>query len=209
VSTNTHKILVYLGFYVVVMAGAGATTYLSWLHSDPALRTVAEHLPAPHAGLGEASGHAWIVADPIERRRDPELWTVRTRYDSLIKAVAAEHGVDPALVKAMVQAESAFDPSAESRAGAQGLMQVLPETASRFAVEDLFDPGQNLEAGVLYLKHLIDLFDGNVTMAVAAYNAGPNRVRRYRGVPPYAETQSYLGKVMGLRHVYADQLRRS
>jgi soluble lytic murein transglycosylase-like protein len=88
-------------------------------------------------------------------------------------------------------------------------MQVLPETASRFSVHNLDDPRQNLQAGVLYLKHLIDLFDGNVMMAVAAYNAGPNQVRRHRGVPPYKETRRYLGKVMGLRQAYADQLRRS
>lgn len=147
--------------------------------------------------------------DPMARRHRPKFWTVRTPYDHLIKAVAKRHDVDPALVKAMVQAESAFNPDAVSSSGARGLMQVLPETASRFSVRNLTDPRQNLKAGVSYLKQLIQLFDGNVIMAVAAYNAGPDQVRRYHGVPPYGETRRYLTKVMGLRQAYADQLRRS
>ncbi len=169
----------------------------------------AQTASASRAGLPAARTHRGIVEDPVAKRRLPKLWTVRTRFDALINTVARRHGVDPALVKAIVQAESAFDPNAVSRSGARGLMQVLPETASRFSIVNLSDPGQNLKAGVLYLKHLIELFDGNVTMAVAAYNAGPNRVRRYRGVPPYSETRNYLTKVMGLRTAYADQRRSS
>lgn len=169
----------------------------------------AQVYPAPHTGFPAVKLPRGMVDDPVAKRRLPKLWTVRTRFDALIESVARRHGVDPALVKAIVQAESAFDPNAVSRSGARGLMQVLPETASRFSVENLLDPHQNLKAGVQYLKHLIDLFDGNVTMAVAAYNAGPSRVRRYRGVPPFSETRNYLTKVMGLRFAYADQLRRS
>lgn len=169
----------------------------------------AQTASAPHAGLPAVGSHRGIVDDPVAKRRLPKLWTVQTRFDALIESVARRHDVDPALVKAMVQAESAFDPNAVSRSGARGLMQVLPETASRFSIVNLSDPHENLKAGVLYLKHLIALFDGNITMAVAAYNAGPNRVRRYRGVPPYSETRNYLTKVMGLRTAYADQQRPS
>lgn len=149
----------------------------------------------------------------IQRHPNPPrggaLWTVRSRYDALIQLVAQSHDVDPALVKAIVQAESAFDPRAVSSAGARGLMQVLPETASLFAIENLFDPHQNLKAGVKYLKYLLEFFDHDVTMAVAAYNAGPNTVIRYRGVPPYNETQTYLVKVLELRDAYADESQRS
>lgn len=145
----------------------------------------------------------------IERWSSPPrgktIWTVRSRYDALIQFVAQSHDVDPALVKAIVQAESAFDPHAVSHKGARGLMQVLPETASLFAIENLSDPHQNLKAGVKYLKHLLELFDQDVTMAVAAYNAGPNTVLRHQGVPPYNETQQYLVKVLGLREAYASQ----
>lgn len=166
--------------------------------------------PAPHrdvvTALNERDGFPHV---PITTRQMESLWTVRSRYDTIIHDTARRHDVDPALVKAIVQAESAFDAGAISRSGARGLMQVLPETASRFAVTNLSDPRQNLRAGVLYLKHLLDLFEGDVAMAVAAYNAGPNTVRRYRGVPPYRETRSYLVKVMELREAYADQLNRS
>lgn len=166
--------------------------------------------PAPHrdlaAALNERDGFPHV---PISTREMGSLWTVRSRYDTIIRDTALRHEVEPALVKAIVQAESAFDPGAISGSGARGLMQVLPETASRFAVTNLTDPRQNLRAGVLYLKHLLELFEGDVAMAVAAYNAGPNTVRRYRGVPPYRETRSYLVKVMELREAYADQLNRS
>jgi len=165
--------------------------------------------PAPHQGLATKKMPQRSPRVPISTGETSSLWTVRSRYDTIIHATASRHEVDPALVKAIVQAESAFDPRAVSRSGARGLMQVLPETALRFAITNLADPRQNLEAGVRYLKHLLGLFDGNVIKAVAAYNAGPNTVRRYRGVPPYRETRGYLAKVMELRAAYADQLRRS
>jgi len=127
------------------------------------------------------------------------FWLIpRSWYDPMIERVAAAHGVDPALVKAMVQAESGFDPLAVSRDGAQGLMQVLPETAARYRVRDLHNPYLNLQAGVGYLKNLLEQFDGDVRLAVAAYNAGENAVRRHGGVPPYPETRRYLDKVLGL-----------
>lgn len=197
--------------------GLGSVALVGMTLSSSVVTTVYEVTASPsaqtaaasQAGSPAARARRGIVADPVAKRRLPKLWTVRTRFDALINTVARRHGVDPALVKAIVQAESAFDPNAVSRAGARGLMQVLPETASRFSIVNLSDPGENLKAGVLYLKHLIDIFDGNVTMAVAAYNAGPNRVRRYRGVPPYTETRNYLTKVMGLRTAYADQRRSS
>lgn len=135
-----------------------------------------------------------------------ELWTVkRSPFDSLIKQVANQYGLEPALIKAMVQAESAFDPHAESPSGAKGLMQVLPDTAADFDVEDLDDPYQNLKAGVQYLKYLLKRFSDDETLALAAYNAGITRVKRYQGVPPYSETRSYLRKVLGLRNIYASQ----
>ncbi|MFZ0487386.1 MAG: lytic transglycosylase domain-containing protein [Arenicellales bacterium] len=194
---------------LAVAVSIPATTVLSGVPAKAAPRTRVSIAPGPHPLVPEAPLGLQVREDPVAKRRRPKFWTVRSRYDSLIESVAAQHDVDPALVKAIVQAESAFNPDAVSSTGARGLMQVLPETASRFSVHNLDDPRQNLQAGVLYLKHLIDLFDGNVMMAVAAYNAGPNQVRRHRGVPPYKETRRYLGKVMGLRQAYADQLRRS
>lgn len=178
--------------------------------AGPAAKASGNTGPAPHGELSRVDGEReWFPHVPVSTRDADSLWTVRSRYDTIIHETARRHDVDPALVKAIVQAESAFDPAAVSRAGARGLMQVLPETASRFAITNLSDPRQNLRAGVLYLKHLLGLFEGDVAMAVAAYNAGPNTVRRYRGVPPYRETRSYLVKVMELRAAYANQPKRS
>lgn len=201
------------GFYrivlVAVVMSIPATTVPGGVTVNAGIKVPARDVQGPHPLLPASLADRQTAQDPIARRRQPKYWTVHTPYDGLIKSVAKRHDVDPALVKAIVQAESAFNPDAVSSSGARGLMQVLPQTASRFSIHDLTDPRQNLKAGVLYLKHLIDLFDGNVVMAVAAYNAGPTQVRRHRGVPPYAETRRYLSKVMGLRTAYADQARRS
>ncbi len=134
------------------------------------------------------------------------LFTVNSRYHPLIEKVSARHDVDEALVKAVVQAESAFDSGALSREGAQGLMQVLPTTAARYSIQNLSDPHQNLQAGIRHLKRLLKMFKGNVPLALAAYNAGENAVKRFDGIPPYEETLAYVGKVLGLWKLYARQL---
>lgn len=110
---------------------------------------------------------------------------------------ARRHYVNPAVVTALVRAESAFDPRAVSRKGARGLMQLMPATARRFGVgpEDIFDPVRNLEAGVRYLRWLLDRFDGELHLALAAYNAGEGTVERYGGVPPYRETRGYIRRI--------------
>ncbi|HSH43630.1 MAG TPA: lytic transglycosylase domain-containing protein, partial [Arenicellales bacterium] len=159
-----------VGLYGIALAGTALMPSTFALLPNPVADAWAQSRTSAQAEAPAASASRGIVDDPMAKRRRPKLWTIRSRFDSLIQSVATRHGVDPALVKAMVQAESAFDPNAVSRTGARGLMQVLPETASRFAISNLLDPHQNLRAGVKYLKHLIELFDGNVVMAVAAYN---------------------------------------
>ena len=118
--------------------------------------------------------------------------------EQLIEAFAAEHDLDATLIKAVIQAESNFNPRAVSRKGAQGLMQLMPATIGRLSVGDAFDPHENIGAGVRYLRQLLDQFQGDLTLALAAYNAGENAVLRYRGVPPYTETRDYVKKVQGL-----------
>jgi soluble lytic murein transglycosylase-like protein len=117
------------------------------------------------------------------------------RYASLIHASAQKHGVDEHLIAHVIAAESNFDPKAVSRKRALGLMQLLPETAARYAVMNVFDPAQNIEAGTHYLKDLLARYSGNVRFALAAYNAGPEMVDRYGGVPPFAETQNYVKRI--------------
>jgi soluble lytic murein transglycosylase-like protein len=118
-------------------------------------------------------------------------------YSFLVDRVSRANGVDRALVHAMIQAESSYDPEAVSPAGAAGLMQLMPETAKRYGVRDAFDPEQNLRGGVRHLKDLLAQFDGDVELAVAAYNAGPNAViRAGHRVPPNPETTRYVPRVM-------------
>jgi soluble lytic murein transglycosylase len=119
-----------------------------------------------------------------------------TSYDSLISQHAATHGVDPMLIKAVMKAESNFNPKAVSHKGAQGLMQLMPDTARLMNVDDPFDPEDNIKGGTRYLKYLDEIFGGDLELVLAAYNAGPKRVMdNNMNVPPYEETKSYIQRV--------------
>ena len=118
------------------------------------------------------------------------------RFRDLIWRTAQEHGVHPELVYAVVAVESSFDPLARSIKGAEGLMQLMPATAARFGVADPFDPSENVRGGVLFLRHLLDLFGGDVRLALAGYNAGENVVLSLGRVPPYPETRSYVARIL-------------
>ena len=117
-------------------------------------------------------------------------------YDPAIKRASREYGVSAALVKAVIAAESGFDPSATSRKGALGLMQLMPDTAKDLGVDDALDPWQNIDGGTRYLCSMIDRFPGEIELALAAYNAGPQKVAQFQGVPPYKETRSYVKRVL-------------
>lgn len=122
----------------------------------------------------------------------------RGEYDAHIQAAAALHGVAVDLIRAVILVESEFDPFAVSSKGAQGLMQLMPFTARRFGVTDPFDPRQNIMGGVQYLRVLLDLFQGDVALALAGYNAGENAVARFHGIPPFKETRGYVQKIQSL-----------
>lgn len=116
-------------------------------------------------------------------------------YEELIRAAAEKHGLDVKLITQVIAAESNFNPKAVSRKQALGLMQLLPQTAAQYAVANVFDPAQNIEGGVHYLKDLLEKYRGNLALALAAYNAGPDLVERYGGIPPFAETRNYVKRI--------------
>ncbi len=122
--------------------------------------------------------------------------------DYIIKEKADKYNLDESLIKAVIKAESGFNPNAVSKAGASGLMQLMPGTARGLGVEDIFDVEQNIEGGAKYLRGMLDRFDGDKSLALAAYNAGPNAVKRYGGIPPYQETQNYVKRVLSYERNY-------
>ena len=142
-----------------------------------------------------------VTADILERRAEPHM--------PIIRQYARRHGVDELLVKAIITVESCFDREAVSRVGAEGLMQLMPQTASMLGVTDSFNAHQNISGGVKYFAEMLDRFDSDATLALAAYNAGPTAVARYGGIPPYRETQGYVKKVLRYYRKYMDQHQAS
>lgn len=142
--------------------------------------------------------HVYVRERPERRGRGMDT----NRFDRYIDEAATLHGVDFPLVKAVIRAESAFDPKAVSKKGALGLMQIMPQNLEAFRVHDPFDPWQNIMGGTRYLKVLLKRFGGQVPLALAAYNAGPRTVDTHRGIPPIAETQAYVERVMKFFYLY-------
>ena len=126
---------------------------------------------------------------------EPKVAVISTGLMAMIDRIADEQGVESQLVHSVIRAESNYNPGAVSPKGAQGIMQLIPSTARRFGVTDSFDPKENVEGGVKYLRFLLDYYKGDYPRAIAAYNAGENAVDKYKGIPPFAETQNYVSQV--------------
>lgn len=151
----------------------------------------------------EARGHAWRNSlNSVKTTGTRRGYARSAGLDTIVRQAAQTHKVDAALVHAVIHAESGFNPNAVSPKGASGLMQLMPATARRYGVQDIFDPKQNVGAGVRYLKDLLKMFDNNPRLALAAYNAGENSVIRFGGIPPYPETTHYVSKVLTLHNRY-------
>lgn len=175
------------------------------------LRALIEQASAgapPTAGQG-TGGFASALQAASTATATPVAYSAATggeggQYDALIAQAAQRNGVDPAILHGLIQQESGFDPNARSGAGASGLTQLMPGTASSLGIANPLDPAESIEGGARYLSQMMSRFGGNTSDALAAYNAGPGAVQQYGGVPPYAETQSYVSKVLG----YAEAFRQ-
>jgi len=158
---------------------------------------------APAAPIGTQSMAA-LGTPGLGRAGSPTLGATgaSSQYDPLVEQAAARYGIDPAVLHGLIQQESGFDPEAQSSAGAAGLTQLMPGTASSLGVANPLNPAESIEGGARYLSQMMSKFGGNTEDALAAYNAGPGAVQQYGGVPPYAETQSYVQKVLGYAEAY-------
>jgi soluble lytic murein transglycosylase-like protein len=159
---------------------------------------------APGSFLNRAEANTALpsVALPLITPSPEEPKTSALTYNHLIKAACRKHSLDPALVMAVIHAESQFDPKAVSPKGAVGLMQLSPLVTKELGIDDPFDPRINIDGGVRYLKGLLNAFDGNRKLALAAYNAGPAQVYRHNGVPPFKDTKKYIKEVFRYQTFY-------
>jgi len=133
--------------------------------------------------------------------------TIKSQYDAYIVNIALKYDLEPSFIKSIMHIESAFDANAVSRAGAMGLMQLMPATAASYELtQNQFEPRSNIEVGVRHMKDLMDRYNGDKTLSLAAYNAGAGAVSRYNGIPPYKETEDYVQKVMGLYEKYKKEI---
>jgi soluble lytic murein transglycosylase-like protein len=133
-----------------------------------------------------------------ERAKQPQAKFKKAHFDQLITDIALKQGMDPDLIKSIVQIESGYNPQALSSKGAIGLMQLMPDTASEMGIDDPWDPAQNITAGTKYFSHLLRKYQGDLMKALAAYNAGPRIVDSYEGIPPYQETRDYVRSVLAI-----------
>jgi soluble lytic murein transglycosylase-like protein len=159
----------------------------------------------PGTALSTAAGLTGSMLPPQGAVRQPSAPVPPEQIDALVEQNAATWQVDPALLKAVIANESGFNANATSNVGAQGLMQLMPETAASLGVRNAYDPSQNVAGGARYLRGLLDRFNGDQRLAVAAYNAGPGAVAKYGDVPPYAETQNYVTNVLASFEKYRNR----
>ena len=196
--------------WLAAVGGVGALTVAPSGYAD-IYKTVEEDGVISFTNRPKSKGSKLVAKAPKRRRAAPAMPSDTsperfTRYDTYIQQAAALYQIPEELVRAVIKVESDFDPRAVSTANAQGLMQLIPETAERMMVTDILDPRQNIFGGTRYLRVLANTFNGDLELTIAAYNAGEGAVIRYGGIPPYEETQFYVAKVLAYYRHYRSAL---
>ncbi|MFO7559696.1 MAG: transglycosylase SLT domain-containing protein [Desulfobacterales bacterium] len=179
-------------FRVVIATIIAVFLSISILHAD-IYKYIDSNGVLHFTNMPISSGYQLYIKETPETDSNPE---VQDQYDPIIQLASEKYGIDFLLVKAMIKAESNFDPWAVSGKGAMGLMQIMPDNFNELKINDPFNPQENILGGTRYLKILMKRFDGKLPLALAAYNAGPSVVDRYRRIPPYTETENYVKRVM-------------
>ncbi len=202
IATKMLRVLIILGFVIAACSpvaaqelyayssGRGVITFTSVRPEGHAYWAVKPRNPVYSTFVNKGFDYRWVPH------------AVATRYDDIILQLARAYKVEPALVKAVMHVESAFNSSATSNKGAMGLMQLMPDTARRFGVQNAYSPVENVTGGVRYLSWLFRYFDGNVIHMIAGYNAGERSVDKFGGIPPFAETRDYVRRVLRMRDLY-------
>ncbi len=188
-----------LACIAIALGSAAARADYAVLRNGARLRIVGhEEEGATVKLLLPGGGFARVAAEQVARYEPEEALPqpAATPVDQLIEKASTKHGVEAALIRSVIAAESSFDPQAVSRKNAMGLMQLMPQTARKFSLLNPYDPAENIDAGTRYLKALLERYRHDIFLALAAYNAGPEKVDAYRTVPPYPETQNYVMRVI-------------
>jgi soluble lytic murein transglycosylase-like protein len=188
------KIIIYITFAIMAVLPATATFADIYRYVDA--NGVMHFTNAPTSSSGD------FKLFLRERTRPEPSWYYNEKYDDLISEASKRHGVSFPLLKAIIKAESDFDPQAVSKKGAMGLMQIMPQNFKLLGLDDPFDPTQNINAGARYFKQLYDRFGGKLALSLAAYNAGPSAVDYYKTIPPYEETEEYVRRVLKYYYNY-------
>jgi hypothetical protein len=189
----------FAAFSFVAAAAPAVRADYAVLRSGVRLHITGYERTGDHVRLSMNGGSVDVQADDLVSVEPEDQFVAQAPappaagpYGTLIRAAALKHGLDEKLITGVIAVESNFNPRAVSRKQAQGLMQLIPQTAARYSVANIFDPAENIDAGSHYLKDLLEKYRGDLSLALAAYNAGPEMVERYGGIPPFPETQKYV-----------------
>ena len=205
---SARQSVVALGLFTLLVIGGTAQAEVYVYEMPDGSRVITDHpINAKHSRVVRVTLDVKGAGKLAAQKNSPAFREDASTYDRLIRRYADEYSVDFALVKAIMTVESSFNPYAVSDKGARGLMQIMPSTAGRYGVRDIYNPVENVRAAVKHLKYLSDTFNNKSILVIAAYNAGENAVKQYRGIPPYEETQNYVKKVLSYQRQYQPKYR--